>query len=156
MSHRHALEAQDRTLKDIRGNQSDLGGVTLHLSGDFRQTLPIIPRGTPADELVACLKSSFLWQHAQRLQLFTNMRAQLYGDAAAGLFASKLLEVGIGAVPDDKEGQLMYKDFAHVPTEEQLLNNMYPQVTSNFRDRNLLCERAVLAPKNITVSAINQ
>jgi ATP-dependent DNA helicase PIF1 len=53
MSHRHALEALDRTLKDIRGNQSDLGGVTLLLSGDFHQTLPIITRGTPADELAA-------------------------------------------------------------------------------------------------------
>jgi hypothetical protein len=37
------MEALDRTLKDIRGNQSDLGGVTLLLSGDFRQILPIIP-----------------------------------------------------------------------------------------------------------------
>jgi hypothetical protein len=45
MSHRHALEALDRTLKDIRGNQSDLGGVILLLSDDFRQTLPIISRG---------------------------------------------------------------------------------------------------------------
>ena len=35
MSHRHALEAQDRTLKDIRGNKSDLRGVTLLLSDDF-------------------------------------------------------------------------------------------------------------------------
>jgi hypothetical protein len=89
MSHRHALDALDRTLKDIRGNQSDLEGVTLLLSDDFRQTLLIIPRGTPADELAACLKSSFLWQHVQRLQLSTNIRVQLYGDAAAGLFASK-------------------------------------------------------------------
>jgi hypothetical protein len=63
------------------------------MSGDFRQTSPIIPRGTPSDELAACLKSSFLWQHIQRLQLSTNMRVQLYGDTAAGLFASKLLEM---------------------------------------------------------------
>jgi ATP-dependent DNA helicase PIF1 len=72
MSHRHALEALDRTLKDIKGNQSDLVGATLLLSGDVRQTLPIITRGTPADELAACLKSSFLWQHVQRLELSTN------------------------------------------------------------------------------------
>jgi hypothetical protein len=68
MSQRHALEALDRTLKDIRSNQSDLGGVTLLLSGDFRQTLPIILRGTPADELAACLKSSFLWQHVTEIE----------------------------------------------------------------------------------------
>jgi hypothetical protein len=71
------------------------------------------------------------------------MRVQLYGDAAVGLFASKVLDVGNGAVPVDKEGQLMYEDFAqHVPTQEQLINNVYPQVTSNFRDCNWLCERA--------------
>jgi hypothetical protein len=46
------------------------------------------------------------------------MRVQLYGDAAAGLFASKLLVVGIGTVLVDKEGQLMYEDFAHVPTQD--------------------------------------
>jgi hypothetical protein len=46
-------------------------------------------------------KPSFLWQHVQRLQLSTNMRVQLYGDASAGLFASKLLDVGNGAVPVD-------------------------------------------------------
>jgi hypothetical protein len=77
MSHRHALGALDRTLKDIKGNQSDLEGITLLLFGYFRQTLPIIPRGILADELAACLKSSFLWQHVQRLQLSTNMRVQL-------------------------------------------------------------------------------
>jgi hypothetical protein len=93
MSHRHALEALDRTLEDIRSHQSDLGGVTLLLYGDFPQTLPIIPKGTPADELTACLNSSFLWQHVQRLQLSTNIIVQLYGDAAAGLFASKPLEM---------------------------------------------------------------
>jgi hypothetical protein len=85
------------------------------------------------------------------------MRVQLYGDAAASLFASKLMDIGNGAVPVDKEGQLTYEDFAqHVPTQEQLINNEYPQVTSNFRDHNWLCERAVLAPQNITVRAINQ
>jgi ATP-dependent DNA helicase PIF1 len=111
MSHRHALEALDRTLKDIRGNQSDLGGVTLLLSDDFCQTLPIIPIGTPADELAACLNSYFLWQHVQRLQLSTDMKLQLYVDAAAGLLASKLPDVGNGAVPMDKEGQLILHMF---------------------------------------------
>jgi hypothetical protein len=63
------------------------------------------------------------------------VRVQLNGNAVAALFASKLLDVGNGAVPVDKEGQLMYEDFAqHVPTQEQLINNVYPQVTSNFRD----------------------
>ncbi|GFV41645.1 ATP-dependent DNA helicase PIF6 [Trichonephila clavipes] len=61
MSHKKALEALDRTLRDFRGNRRIFGGALISLSGDFRQTLPIIPRSTPAEELHACLKSSVLW-----------------------------------------------------------------------------------------------
>jgi hypothetical protein len=39
------------------------------------------------------------------------MRVQLYGDAAAGAFASKVVDVGNGTFPVDKEGQLMYNMF---------------------------------------------
>ncbi len=44
MVHKRALEALDRTLRDIRGSQSLLGGVTLLIAGDFRQT-PSHPKG---------------------------------------------------------------------------------------------------------------
>ncbi|XP_023315517.1 uncharacterized protein LOC111693855 [Trichogramma pretiosum] len=55
MAHKKALEALDRTLQDLRENSSPFGGALILLSGDFRQTLPVIPRSTPADELNACL-----------------------------------------------------------------------------------------------------
>ncbi|GFX96456.1 ATP-dependent DNA helicase [Trichonephila clavipes] len=77
MSHKKALEALDRTVRDFRGNRRIFGGALILLSGDFRQTLPIIPRSTPTDELHACLKSSVLWCHLQKLTLKTNMRVQL-------------------------------------------------------------------------------
>ena len=60
MSHRRAFEALDRTMEDIRKNSKHMGEVTLLLSGDFIQTLPTIPRGTPADDVNACLKNSYL------------------------------------------------------------------------------------------------
>lgn len=44
MSHKYAFEALDRSLRDIRSNDSLMGGVTMLLTGDFRQTLPVIPR----------------------------------------------------------------------------------------------------------------
>jgi len=73
MSHKGALEAVDCTLHDLRHADRLIGSITLLLSGDFRQTLPVIPRGTPADELKACLKSSYPWQHIKMLHLQTNM-----------------------------------------------------------------------------------
>lgn len=63
MAHKKSLEALDRTLKDLRSNNNRFGGAMILLAGDFRQTLPVIPRSTPADELNACLKSSNLWKH---------------------------------------------------------------------------------------------
>ncbi|RCN24288.1 hypothetical protein ANCCAN_30020 [Ancylostoma caninum] len=51
MAHKRALEALDRILQDIRGNNRIMGDAVVVLAGDFRQTLPVIPRSTPADEL---------------------------------------------------------------------------------------------------------
>ncbi|XP_067933012.1 uncharacterized protein [Watersipora subatra] len=61
MLHKLAFEALNLTLKGLLGNNRLFGGVTLLLSRDFHQTLPVIQRGTPADEINECIKSSFLW-----------------------------------------------------------------------------------------------
>jgi PIF1 helicase. len=55
MVHKKSLEALDRTMKDLRNNQNRFGETMILLAGDFRQTLPEIPRSTPVDELNACL-----------------------------------------------------------------------------------------------------
>jgi ATP-dependent DNA helicase PIF1 len=51
MAHKKALEALNHTLKDLMRNEQLFGGALILLSGDFRQTLPVILRSTPADEL---------------------------------------------------------------------------------------------------------
>ena len=55
MANRKAVEALDENLRDIRQNYRPMGGITLLFCGDFRHTLPIVPRGTKADESAACL-----------------------------------------------------------------------------------------------------
>ena len=52
--HKGGLEALNKRLKEIRPSDKLFGGVTMLLSGDMRQILPVVPRGTPADELDAC------------------------------------------------------------------------------------------------------
>ena len=59
MSNKSAVEAVNRTLQDLRDCDKIMGGLTLLLSCDFRQTLPVIQRGTKADEIEACIKCSF-------------------------------------------------------------------------------------------------
>ena len=61
MSHKNAFKGVDKALRDIRNSTSVMGGVTFVMVGDFRQTLPIIRRGTRADQVRSCVKSSYLW-----------------------------------------------------------------------------------------------
>ena len=49
MAHKKSLEALDRTLQDLRANANPFGRALILLAGDFRQTLPVIPKSTPAD-----------------------------------------------------------------------------------------------------------
>ncbi|XP_037906166.1 uncharacterized protein LOC119648475 [Hermetia illucens] len=93
MAHKRALEALNQTLKDLRNDSRCFGGAMILLSGDFRKTLPVIPRSTAADEINACLKSSNLWRYVKKLQLTTNMRVALFNDPSAEDFSEQLLTI---------------------------------------------------------------
>ncbi len=156
MSHRAALEAVDRTLKDIRDTHDVMGGITMVLSGDFRQTLPVIPKGTRADELKACLKASPLWQGVKRLKLVQNMRTVLSGDKEAGLFAQKLLKIGDGLLTINEELQKHELPCGQMLTNvDDLKKSVFPDLQENYTNTKWLCERAILAPKNDTVNKLN-
>lgn len=158
MIHKNGLEALDRTLQDIKANKVLMGGVVVVLAGDFRQTLPVIPRGTMAEELKACLKSSFLWRKVQTLKLNTNMRVHLEKDVDAGRFASQLLMLGNGEIVKDPITDVIKlpDSFCNImQSMEDLKNNVFPNVELNHKSHKWLCERAILAPRNDNVHQIN-
>lgn len=101
MAHQKSLKALDRSLQDLRGNIRPFGNALILLVGDFRQTLPVITRSTPADEINACLKYSTLWRHVKTLKLTTNTRVQLLNHPSAEIFSHQFLEIGNGKVPVD-------------------------------------------------------
>lgn len=74
MQHRFCIEAVDRTLRDICSNDKPFGGITVVLGGDFRQILPVIPKGVREQIVAASLKRSLLWKHVQVISLVQNMR----------------------------------------------------------------------------------
>ncbi|XP_036320433.1 ATP-dependent DNA helicase pif1-like [Rhagoletis pomonella] len=158
MSHKRAVEALNRSLQDIRSNQALMGGVVVLLAGDFRQTLPVIVRGTPADEMNACLKASALWSKVEKLYLTCNMRVQLFNDLECGEYASKLLQIGEGVLQTNIDGKIEFNsDFCNpVMTEDELILCVYPNLQINIRNHDWLCERAVLSPKNESVHNINK
>ena len=158
MSHRVSLEAVDRTLKDLRGNDSVMGGITVLFAGDFRQTLPVIPKGTPADQIKACVKESYLWHKVRKLTLTTNMRVALQNDSEAGDFSSTLLKIGNGEIPAAAENgmiEIPARCATIVPSLDELIENVYPAIDSNLSDHEWLCERTIMAPKNDDVNSIN-
>ena len=134
-----------------------MGGVTILLAGDFQQTLPVIPKGTLADELAACLKLSFLWQHVEMLTLSTNMRVHVHGDEKAGDFSRVLLDIGNGALPVNDHGLIPVRpDWAiAVNNIEELYSKVYPNPSQNYTNFIWLCERAILAPRNYMVEITN-
>ncbi|KAK3884607.1 hypothetical protein Pcinc_011133 [Petrolisthes cinctipes] len=156
MSHKRAFEALDRTLKFLHNNDKLMGGVTVVLSGDFRQTLPVITRGTRADEVNACIKASQLWQQTNRLSLSTNIRVQLHGGESAGQFANQLLQVGNGQILPSSDDQIKLPFGQMIETENDLIMKVFPNFAQHFTSTAWLCERAILAPKNEAVNNINQ
>jgi hypothetical protein len=67
MQHRHAAEAVDRLLQDIKGSNRPFGGVTVVFGGDFQQILPVIVRGSRPQVVGASIQRSPIWKHLQIL-----------------------------------------------------------------------------------------
>jgi hypothetical protein len=90
----YAIKAVDCTLQDIRSNHWPFGGITIVFGGDFQQTLPIIPKGTKEDILLATIQQSYLWQHVSLLQLRVNMCVD--NNPSSLQFVHWLLNIGHG------------------------------------------------------------
>ncbi|KAF8090552.1 hypothetical protein N665_0473s0004 [Sinapis alba] len=101
MTHKHAFEALDRTLKDIMSSinpeaqNKTFGGKTVLLGGDFRQILPVIPQGNMAETILANISHSYLWESCEKLTLETNMLV----NSAEKDFSDWVLQVGEGNAP---------------------------------------------------------
>lgn len=129
MAHKGGIEALNRSLRDIRDNTKLMGGVTVLLAGDFRQTLPVVPKVTRADEVKSCIKKSNLWPQVNILKLSKNIRAHLGGDESAGRFSDLLLKIGNGDFPSS-DGMLTIPEelCTVVTTVQELLSKFYPDI----------------------------
>ena len=96
MNHRYQLEALDRTLQDVTGNDDPFGGKIIVLSGDFRQCLPVLPNANRAQVVDAALNRSTLWKFFTVMQLTENMRVQLSLDPDTAGFDEFTLKLGNG------------------------------------------------------------
>ncbi|KAI8530169.1 hypothetical protein RHMOL_Rhmol11G0034700 [Rhododendron molle] len=93
MQHKYCVEAVDRTLRDIHDNPKPFGGISIVLGVDFRQILPVVPKGVREEIVYASLRRSNLWDDICVLTLNLNMRLNTI-DPGNAAFANFLMEVG--------------------------------------------------------------
>jgi len=173
MCNRYCIEAVDRTLRDImrfkNPNSEDqpFGGKIVVFGGDFRQILPVIPKGSRQDIVMASLTSSYLWSSCKVFSLSKNMRLnQAVSPSEAQLvreFSEWILAVGNGKIGQEVEDglyrikiphDLLISDFTDPIAG--ISDAIYPDISSSAKDAAYFSDRAILAPTLDEVDGVNQ
>ncbi|XP_060854912.1 ATP-dependent DNA helicase PIF1-like [Metopolophium dirhodum] len=137
------LTVVDRLLRDVMVSELPFGGKTMLFTGDFRQILPVIRRGTRADIVMSSIKNNGLWSVMERFNLVQNMRVGNDAD-----FASWLLQLGNGQLPA-VDG---VPDTVQIPRKmvcdvADLIDFVYPQQIS-LANVEEFARRVVVCPTN--------
>jgi len=157
MIRRQAVECLDRSLQDIMGCTLPFGGKVMVFGGDFRQVLPVVPRGNRAQVTDASLQRSYLWDNMHKIRLTRNMRAQ-----TDPWFSSYLLRIGNGTEETIRD------DYVRLPEDivigythdnedsiNMLIQNVFPSLVQNARLAQYMSTRAILSTKNEHVDQLN-
>ncbi|KAL7137613.1 hypothetical protein ABFS83_10G105100 [Erythranthe nasuta] len=156
MAKRWAIENVDKLFKDIMGNDEHFGGKVVVFGGDFRQVLPVVPRGTIHQTISASLVKSRLWHKMIKFSLSKNMRAQKDPE-----FGDFLLRVGNGEETSDIEGNIIIPEEMVVKYDNEedsmarLIDSIFPSLSSNAESSTYMTTRAILASKNEEVDKLN-
>ncbi|XP_058766740.1 uncharacterized protein LOC131640353 [Vicia villosa] len=172
MANKFCFESLDKSLRDImsgipHASKKVFGGKVVVFGGDFRQILPVIPRGTRSDIIHATINASYIWDHCKVLRLTKNMRLQ-NGDNDPSTdddirsFSEWILKIGDGTMCEPNDG---YVDIC-IPDEflissfsdpiKAIVEDTYPDLIHNYLDSNYLQSRAILASTIEVVDDINQ
>ena len=122
----------DELLKDIMGADDEalrlvpFGGTSVVMTGDWRQSLPVVPPGSGAAVIADTLKKSYLWPYFKTLELTTNTRVQgtsQVDDAETREFARWLLSVW----EDTIDNPLPIPEDMLIPSDDPwpLVNHVY-------------------------------
>jgi hypothetical protein len=154
MTNKLAFEAMDQTLRDLTNRNEPFGSIVFVMSGDFRQVLPVIPRGSHADIVSASIKSSYLWESVEVFRLLENMRASdvviVHPNLGNHIFANWLLCLSNNELETIDEDYIKCLDMMVLPLADTqaMVVAIYPQLHEGQATNEYLHERAILAPRN--------
>jgi hypothetical protein len=152
MCHKFTFECLNRTLQDVvvdKNNSGKLfGGKVVVFGGDFRQILPVIPRGSRSDIVHSSINASHIWDHCQVLTLTKNMRLQNDSESSdaqeTNEFAKRILQVGEGKVsePNDGFADIQIPADLLIPKSDDpikaIVESTYPNLSHNFSNGQYL------------------
>ncbi|KAJ8909484.1 hypothetical protein NQ315_007932 [Exocentrus adspersus] len=165
MTHRYAVETVDRYFRELCGSpDATMGGKCFVFGGDFRQVLPVIPRGHRASIINASLKRLDFWNEFTKLRLQRNMRTgggngEPLRELGGRSFDRWLLALGEGRLPYVTiEGYttvpadlISIPQMFHSATLDDLISFVYPEGVNHEDVGN----RAILCPTNAMVDTVN-
>ncbi|XP_076949358.1 uncharacterized protein LOC143621978 [Bidens hawaiensis] len=146
MAHKHGFQALDRSLKDVLSSNLLFGGKVVVFGGDFRQSLPVVQKGTRQDIVNASLCSSYILSECSVLRLTKNRRLTMGRPSSdveeTKLFAKWLLDIGEGNVSCPNDGvatisipdDLLIKDY--VDPISKLFDFVYPDILQNYENQH--------------------
>ncbi|PIA25525.1 hypothetical protein AQUCO_11200032v1 [Aquilegia coerulea] len=173
MNHRNIFEAVDKTFQDLMHDADGhiFGGKTILLGGDFRQTLPVVSKGSREDVVAASISRSYLWSKCQIFILKTNMRLRsnnLSPEMVKEIedFSEWVLKLGEGRIPTRSVNEYDDSSWIKIPEDllienngdpiQQIVETIYPDVSTRFAEPNYLKDRCILTPTNDYVDSVNQ
>ncbi|CAI0422978.1 unnamed protein product [Linum tenue] len=176
MTHRLAFEAVDRRFCDImnvplRGSlYKPFGGKNVLFGGDFRQTLPVITEACREQTVDGSLTRSLLWNSFKLLKLSRNMRITNSVADEARFMHGYTFPEWVLALGDAKLKTTSFKpdtpsDWVQIPQIflvdhgthpiGSITEDIYDLFLQNYRQPQYLATRAIITPKNTTVTEIN-
>ena len=138
-----------------------LGEKCILFSGDFRQILPVVPRGSRAAIVYMTLKSSPLLRHLRLFKLAKNMRLKLLEtDACANehvlQYPEYLLQVVGGRIRQNQESEIELPSCVKfVPASTDLVESVFPNLEKYYVDVDWHTSRAILCPTNSRPASLN-
>ncbi|XP_073046401.1 uncharacterized protein [Primulina eburnea] len=156
MANRYAFESVSKSFQDIMENQIPFGGKTMVFGGDFRQVLPVVKRGSKAEQIATSISRSTFWNCVKIIHLQQNMRS-----AQDIEFSQFLLRVGDGLQHTVNRDFIKLPDSIIIPWEgeqsiQMLIDSVFPNMINHVNDEKYMVDRAIITPKNVDVDNINQ
>ena len=143
MANRAVLACVEECCRKVMGSETLFGGKVVVLLGDFRQTCPVVPHGTKADILNACISQCPFWPQSHVARLLTPVR-----NAEDPVLASFVDEIGDGAGP-----RVDLSFLTRTTNTEDIITFVYGQDIIN--DPAACTRRSILAPTNAQVDTYN-